>query len=104
MSNNKFNDIFKKYLSEQAKVKEDNINENFNKEYVDTEEETRLKLVYLAIEFILTAIGYFIIGYHTNGWVVLGLFLVFWGNNLSITRSLVSNTKNRMKDIWKNDK
>lgn len=100
MSKDRFNDKMKSYLSEQAKNKEN----NFNKEYVDTDEETRLKLVYLAIEFLFSAIGYFVIGYHTNGWVVLGLFLVFFGNNLSITRSLVSNTKNRMKDIWKNDK
>jgi hypothetical protein len=100
----KLNEKAKKYFAEQGKKNDDKIEHGFNKEYIDSEEETRLKLVYLAIEFILTAIGYFLIGYHTNGWVVIGLFLVFWGNNLSITRSLVSNTKNRMKDIWKNDK
>lgn len=103
MSSSKFNDKFKKYLSEQAKIKENKIDENFNKEYVDNDEETRLKLVYLAIEFVITVGGYILVGYNTNRWVCLGLFLMFWGNNLSITRSLVSNAKNRMRDIWKND-
>ncbi len=99
----KLNEKTKKHFSEQGKKNEDKIDQEFNKEYVDSEEETRLKLIYVAVEFILTASGYILIGYNTNGWVAIGLFLAFWGNNLSTTRSLVSNAKNRMRDIWKND-
>lgn len=104
MSNDKFNDKFKKYLSEQGKSREKLINKQFNKEYVDSQEENRLKLVYVTVEILLAIFGFLLVGYHTNGWVVIGLFLLIFSNNLSITRSLVSKKENKMKDIWKNDR
>jgi polyferredoxin len=60
----------------------------------------KAKFFYLLFEFFVSAIGFFIIGYHTNGWVCLGLFLVLWGNNMGVIRNILSPKSNSARKIW----
>ncbi len=81
---------YKEYLLEEEKRKKAELDLKIAKS----------KFLYLLFEFFISAIGLSIIGYHTNGWVCLGLFLVLWGNNMAVIRNILSPKSNSARKIW----
>ena len=83
-------DEYKKYLLEQEK-----------KRKIENDLKiAKAKLVYLLFEFVISVTGLVIIGYHTNGWVCLGLFLVLWGNNMGVIRHILTPKSSFARKIW----
>jgi polyferredoxin len=81
---------YKEYLLEEEKKKKAELDFKVAK----------AKFFYLLFEFFISIIGLSIIGYHTNGWVCLGLFLVLWGNNMGVIRNILSPKNNSTRKIW----
>jgi hypothetical protein len=84
-------DKYKEYLLEEEKRKKAELDLKISK----------AKFFYLLFEFCISVVGFFIIGYHTNRWVCLGLFLVLWGNNMGVIRNILSPKSNSARKIWK---
>jgi hypothetical protein len=82
---------YKEYLLEEERKKKADLDFKIAK----------AKFFYLLFEFFVSIIGMLIIGYHTNGWVCFGLFLVLWGNNMGVTRHILSPKSNASKKLWR---
>lgn len=82
---------YKEYLLEEEKRKKAELDLKIAKS----------KFFYLLFEFFVSVIGLCIIGYHTNGWVCLGLFFLLWGNNMGVTRHILSPKSNSSKKLWR---
>lgn len=83
-------DIYKDYLLKQEQ----------KRQIEEEKKRAKAKLIYLIFEFIISISGLVIIGYQTNRWVVIGLFLVLWGNNMGVNRNIFSQKFNFVKKIW----
>lgn len=82
---------YKEYLLEEERKKKAELDFKIAK----------AKFFYLLFEFFVSASGILIIGYHTNGWICLGLFLVLWGNNMGVIRNILNPKNNSAQKIWK---
>ena len=60
----------------------------------------KFQLLYLLAEMLLTIGGYLIIGFMVSWWLVLGAFLISFGDRLQTLRVIYQN-KNIWKEIWK---
>ncbi len=87
-----FEDLVNKRMIELEKQKKEIMEETIRK-------AKKLQRNYLIVEIILQLVGFTIISYQLGGWVVLGLVLVLFGNNLSIHR-VIYQGKNIWKTIW----
>jgi Na+-translocating ferredoxin:NAD+ oxidoreductase RnfE subunit len=75
-----------------------------NEKFTSKNDEKRKKMVkmrrlFIFIELIVGLMGYVIIAYTFNMWLVLGLFCVLLGNNISMARSITKN--DFWEDIWR---
>ena len=66
-----------------------------------TAKARRLQLYYVIFELALTLAGYLVIGFMISWWLVLGVFLLHWGINMSVRRTIYQNKKNLWSEIWK---
>lgn len=57
----------------------------------------------LWFELFITLLGYSFLWYNTNGWVVFGIFLIHFGNNLGISRTVNGKENNSAKQIWREE-
>lgn len=80
------------------------------KEIVDTRNKTmtetilkakRYQLIYLLFELVAGILGYLIIGFAVNWWLVLGMFLIGFSDRLQTVRTIYQNDKSIWKEIWK---
>lgn len=83
-------DIYKEYLLKQEQ----------KRQIEEENKRAKAKLIYLMFELIVSISGLVIVGYQTNRWVVIGLFLVLWGNNMGINRNIFTQKLNLVKKIW----
>ena len=64
----------------------------------------RARVIYVITEFVFGIVGLIIIIY-ALGWLAsLGLFLMFWSNNLITQRNHYQNDNYYLKTIWKSKK
>ena len=57
----------------------------------------------LWIELIVYTVGYGVMWYNSNFWVVFGLFGVLLANNLHNLRIINGKENNSSKELWKED-
>ncbi len=65
-----------------------------------THKVLRLQLLYLAVEGVTLIIGYGLIFYQLGFLVGLGIWFIFWSNNLSILRNLYKDSHKLIKELW----
>jgi len=56
------------------------------------------KLISSILGLLLGFVGAAIVGYHSNYYVVFGIFLLLWGNNLSVKSG--ENKEINRRDFW----
>lgn len=66
-----------------------------------TSKARKFQLYYVLVELALTLAGYLVIGFMVSWWLVLGVFLLHWGINMSVRRTIYQNKKNLWSEIWK---
>lgn len=74
------------------------------REKIKTETVTKAKKLqyyYILVELALSIVGYLIIGFTVSWWLVLGLFFIQWGSNMTRQRVIYQNKKNIWSEIWK---